>query len=65
MFEELVIGAELRATAHPAIMVAQEGFEPWASLERRLQRLEAAVSQYDAAQVRQLVMPVTETSRAS
>ena len=65
MFEELVIGAELRATAHPAIMVAQEGFEPWASLERRLQRLEAAVSQYDAAQVRQLVMPVTESSRAS
>jgi FlaA1/EpsC-like NDP-sugar epimerase len=55
MFEELVIGAELRPTAHPAVMVAVEGHEAWPSLETRLQRLEAAVSQHDGAGVRRLV----------
>jgi hypothetical protein len=55
MFEELVIGAELGPTAHPAVMVAVEGYEPWGSLEARLQRLEAAVSQHDGAAVRRLI----------
>jgi FlaA1/EpsC-like NDP-sugar epimerase len=55
MFEELVIGAELRPTAHAAVMVAVEGFEAWSSLETRVQRLEAAVSQHDRKGVRQLV----------
>jgi FlaA1/EpsC-like NDP-sugar epimerase len=55
MFEELVIGAELRPTAHPAVMVAVEGFEPRGSLEARLQRLEAAVSQHDGGGVRRLI----------
>ncbi len=55
MFEELVIGAELRPTAHPAVMVASEGYEPWILLEARLQRLEAAVSQHDGMGVRHLV----------
>jgi FlaA1/EpsC-like NDP-sugar epimerase len=55
MFEELVIGAELRPTAHSAVMVAVEGFEGWGSLEARVQRLEAAVSQHDSATVRSLV----------
>jgi FlaA1/EpsC-like NDP-sugar epimerase len=55
MFEELVIGAELRPTMHPAVMVAVEGHEAWPSLETRLQRLEAAVSQHDGAGVRRLV----------
>jgi hypothetical protein len=35
--------------------VAQEGFERWDTLERRLQRLEAAVSQHDSAAVRSLI----------
>ena len=65
MFEELVIGAELRPTAHTAIMVAQEGFEPWSPLEQRLQRLEAAVSQHDSAAVRMLVMPISQHSKVS
>jgi FlaA1/EpsC-like NDP-sugar epimerase len=55
MFEELVIGAELRPTAHPAVMVAVEGFEAWDSLESSLQRLEASVSQHDAPSVRERV----------
>jgi FlaA1/EpsC-like NDP-sugar epimerase len=55
MFEELVIGAELRPTAHPAVMVAVEGFEAWDSLDSSLQRLEASVSQHDAPSVREQV----------
>lgn len=55
MFEELVIGADLRPSAHPVVMVAQESFEPWAAMEQRLQRLEAAVSQHDGAGVRRLL----------
>jgi len=55
MFEELVIGAELRHTQHPAILTAHEGFVPWSELEPRLQRLEAAVSQHDSQAVRQLL----------
>jgi FlaA1/EpsC-like NDP-sugar epimerase len=55
MFEELVIGADLRPSTHPAVLVAQEGFERWDTLERRLQRLEAAVSQHDSAAVRSLI----------
>jgi FlaA1/EpsC-like NDP-sugar epimerase len=55
LFEELVIGENVRATAHPAILVSLEGFEHWTALEQRLQLLEAAVSQHDAAAVRRLV----------
>jgi FlaA1/EpsC-like NDP-sugar epimerase len=65
MFEELVIGAELRPTAHPAVMVAVEGFEPWSSLEPRLQRLEAAISQHDGAGVRRLVTADLQRSPAT
>jgi FlaA1/EpsC-like NDP-sugar epimerase len=64
MFEELVIGAELCATAHPALMVAVEGFETWPLLQMRLQRLEAAVSQHDGAGVRRLVTPDVQPTRA-
>jgi hypothetical protein len=56
-----VIGAELRPTAHAAVMVAVEGFEAWSSLETRVQRLEAAVSQHDGKGVRQLVTAETQT----
>jgi FlaA1/EpsC-like NDP-sugar epimerase len=62
MFEELVIGAELRPTAHPAMMVASEGYEPWARLETRLQRLEAVVSQHDGTAVRHLVSAGSQSS---
>jgi FlaA1/EpsC-like NDP-sugar epimerase len=55
LFEELVIGKDVRATAHPAILVSLEGFERWPALEQRLQLLEAAVSQHDAAAVRSLI----------
>jgi FlaA1/EpsC-like NDP-sugar epimerase len=58
MFEELVIGDGIGKTRHPGILRASEGFMPWKDLEPVLQRLEAAVSQHDAAQVRQLVAMV-------
>jgi FlaA1/EpsC-like NDP-sugar epimerase len=64
LFEELVIGAELSPTTHPSILRAREAYLPWEELEPRLQRLEAAVSQHDRAQVRQLVM-VTATGCAA
>jgi FlaA1/EpsC-like NDP-sugar epimerase len=64
MFEELVIGAELRPTAHAAVMVAVEGFEAWESLEARVQRLEAAVSQHDAGGVRKLLSTLSAESHA-
>ncbi len=52
MFEELVIGSDLRDTGHKSIRVALESFDPWSLLEPRLQMLEAAVSQSDSARVR-------------
>jgi len=64
LFEELVIGAELAPTTHPSILRAREAFLPWDELEPRLQRLEAAVSQHDRPQVRQLVMSAA-TGRAT
>jgi len=64
MFEELVIGADLEATSHPAILRAREGFDRWAHVERQLSRLEAVVSQHDAKGVRAvLVQPAREYSR--
>jgi FlaA1/EpsC-like NDP-sugar epimerase len=56
MFEELVIGAELEPTAHPAILRARESSMPWPELESLLQRLEAAVSQHDRAAVRRMLL---------
>ena len=55
MFEELVIGAELGATAHPSVMRAREGFATWDAVETELQRLEAAVARHDRPVVRVLV----------
>ena len=56
MFEELVIGAELRPTAHPAVMRARETTQPWAVMEPQLGRLEALLSQHDQVAVRNNVM---------
>jgi FlaA1/EpsC-like NDP-sugar epimerase len=56
MFEELVIGAELEPTVHPAILRARESSMPWPELESLLQRLEAAVSQHDRAAVRRMLL---------
>jgi FlaA1/EpsC-like NDP-sugar epimerase len=55
MFEELVIGAQLIPTAHPAILRAREGFDAWKRVEHLLQQLEAAVSQHDPKAVRALL----------
>jgi FlaA1/EpsC-like NDP-sugar epimerase len=63
MFEELVIGDGIEKTRHPGILRASEGFLAWKDLEPVLQRLEAAVSQHDAAQVRQLVAMVASGGR--
>jgi FlaA1/EpsC-like NDP-sugar epimerase len=65
MFEELVIGDGTEKTRHPGILRASEGFLAWKDLEPVLQRLEAAVSQHDAAQVRQLVGVVAAGGHAA
>jgi FlaA1/EpsC-like NDP-sugar epimerase len=62
MFEELVIGDGVERTRHSGILRAREGFLQWKDLEPVLQRLEAAVSQHDAQQVRQLVTDMARTS---
>ncbi len=64
MFEELVIGADLEPTSHPAILRAREGFDRWEFVERQLSRLEAVVSQHDAKGVRAvLAQPTRDYSR--
>ena len=64
MFEELVIGADLRPSAHAAMMVASENFEAWCAFEQRVQRLEAAISQHDREDVRRQVMSCAACSGA-
>lgn len=64
MFEELVIGADLEPTSHPAILRAREGFDRWDFVEQQLSRLEAVVSQHDAKGVRAvLAQPARDYSR--
>ena len=56
MFEELVIGATIAETRHPAILTAAESFVPWHDMEPALQRLDAAVGQHEHDTVRQLLV---------
>jgi FlaA1/EpsC-like NDP-sugar epimerase len=56
MFEELVIGATISETRHPAILTAAESFVPWHDMEPALQRLDAAVGQHEHDTVRQLLV---------
>ncbi|MDR0673080.1 MAG: polysaccharide biosynthesis protein [Zoogloeaceae bacterium] len=55
LYEELLIGDNPEATAHPRIMKAREGFLPWPELEIHLARLQAALDANDRPRIRQLL----------
>ncbi|PKM33522.1 MAG: hypothetical protein CVV08_06250 [Gammaproteobacteria bacterium HGW-Gammaproteobacteria-12] len=49
LYEELLIGEDVKPTEHPMIMRAEEDMLPWDELKARLQELLAAVSEDDYA----------------
>lgn len=55
LYEELLIGEDVKPTEHPMIMRAEEDMLPWDELKARLQALLAAVSEDDYALVRVLL----------
>lgn len=55
LYEELLIGEDVKSTEHPMIMSAEEDMLPWEDLKLRLQELLAAVEQDDYARVRVLL----------
>jgi len=55
LYEELLIGNDPVATAHPRIMMASEDFIPWPQLEASLKRLQTLLERQDAAGVRSLL----------
>jgi FlaA1/EpsC-like NDP-sugar epimerase len=55
LYEELLIGNDPTATAHPRIMMASEAFLPWRQLEESLERLQELVDAQDSAGVRTLL----------
>ncbi|WP_416915492.1 MAG: polysaccharide biosynthesis protein [Roseicyclus sp.] len=55
LYEELLIGADARATAHPKIMTAQEGFLPMPELVPLLDALDRATADEDLKTVQSLL----------
>ncbi|MGA4472132.1 polysaccharide biosynthesis protein [Ectopseudomonas chengduensis] len=55
LYEELLIGEDVKPTEHPMIMRAEEDMLPWDDLKARLQALLVAVSEDDYARVRVLL----------
>jgi len=47
MYEELLIGENPEATAHPKIRRARESYSPWESLEPGLRELQLAAANFD------------------
>lgn len=55
LYEELLIGEDVKSTEHPMIMRAEEDMLPWEELKARLQALLGAVKDDDYARVRVLL----------
>lgn len=55
LYEELLIGADACATAHPKIMTAQEGYLPMADLMPLLEALDRATTEEDLDTVQDLL----------
>lgn len=55
LYEELLIGEDVKPTEHPMIMRVEEDMLPWGELKARLHELLAAVSEDDYARVRVLL----------
>jgi FlaA1/EpsC-like NDP-sugar epimerase len=56
LYEELLIGENPMATAHPRIMKAQEDFIPWEELQLALSSLLLAVGNNDTTAIRSILM---------
>ncbi|MET4001070.1 nucleoside-diphosphate sugar epimerase/dehydratase [Marinobacterium sp. MBR-109] len=56
LYEELLIGGDVKGTEHPMIMRAAEEMLPWDELLPRLDRLEQLLGQWDHAAVRDLLL---------
>lgn len=55
LYEELLIGDNLKSTQHPRIMKAHEQFLSWAQLEEKLNALSIAISVNDVPVIRALL----------
>jgi len=64
LFEELLIGDNPVATAHPRIMMANEDCLPWKTLHLRLHHLVEMVERRDANAVRALLIELVPEYRA-
>jgi len=64
LFEELLIGDNPITTAHPRIMMANENYLPWRTLQPRLKYLAEMVEQQDAVAVRALLIELVPEYRA-
>lgn len=58
LYEELLIGEDVKTTEHPMIMRAEEDMLPWEELKGRLQALLDAVNGDDYARVRVLLREI-------
>ena len=56
LYEELLIGDNVSATAHPLIMRAKEEVMDWGAIENYLADLESALDSYDHAKIRNILL---------
>ncbi len=63
LYEELLIGENTQATAHPRILKAQERFLPWSELEPALQRLAHQMQERNHAGLRASLQHLVEGYR--
>ncbi len=56
LFEELLIGENVRGTDHPMIMRAEEEMLPWKELEKLLAELKQCMKTYDIDTLRKLLL---------
>ncbi|HEZ7279225.1 TPA: polysaccharide biosynthesis protein [Neisseria meningitidis] len=56
LYEELLIGDNVRKTGHPRIMTANETMLPWHELSALLDRIRAACDRYDQQAIRTLLI---------
>ena len=64
LYEELLIGANPVATAHPRIMMANETFIPWHVLSHRLVELAELICRQDAMGVRSFLVDLVSEYQA-
>lgn len=60
--EELLIGDNVQATAHPKILCCREVFQPWPQLQASLQRLRRWIDDGNAVEARRLLMEISDVS---